>query len=71
MSEPTELTPAACLERLPEATLDIDEDDNPLDDPNSIELRRSILVIAELDHVSEMALVDQVVAAQRRRGGAT
>ena len=56
------LTPAACLRRLPVPTLDIDED-NPLNDPRHIELRRSILAIAELDHVSEITLVQAVVAA--------
>jgi hypothetical protein len=64
-----ELTPADCLRRLPEPTLDIDEHDNPLDDRHHVELRRSILAIAELDHVSEITLVLALVASRRRPGG--
>jgi hypothetical protein len=62
-----DLTPAACIDQLPEPGLEIDEDDNPLNDLQSIELRRSVLTIAELDHASEMALVEEIVAARRKR----
>jgi hypothetical protein len=65
--QPHELTPAECLRRLPEPTLDIDGD-NPLDDPQRINLRRSILPIAKLNHVSEITLVQSVVAAVRDLG---
>ena len=66
----TGLTPAACLKRLVEPALDIDEDDNPLDNVRQVELRRSVLTIAELDHVSEITLVRAVLAATRQGDGA-
>ncbi|GAA3275136.1 hypothetical protein Dvina_03275 [Dactylosporangium vinaceum] len=65
MTRPARLTPAACLARLPEPVLEIDEDDNPLDDLRAVELRRSVLAIAGLDHVSEMRLVDEFAARER------
>ena len=60
------LTPAACLARLPELILEIDEDDNLLDDLRAVELHRSVLSIAGLDHVSEMRLVDEFVRKDRK-----
>jgi hypothetical protein len=64
-----ELTPAALLRRLPDLTLDIDADDNPLTDARQVELRHSILAIAGMDHVAEIALVGAVVARLARDGG--
>jgi len=55
-----ELTPADCLRRLPEPTLEITGSAQG-DDLRRIELRRSTLAIAELDHISETALVRAVV----------
>jgi hypothetical protein len=62
-----ELTPAACLARLPEPKLDL-EADNPADELRRVELRRSILMISELDHVSEIVLVEAVISAFRQGG---
>jgi hypothetical protein len=64
--QPKRLNPATCLNRLPEPTLDIDESDNPLDDMRQVELRRSILTLAGLDHVAEITLVRSIVAAYRK-----
>jgi hypothetical protein len=51
-----------CLSRLAEPALDIDETDNPLKDLQSVDLRRSVLSLAGLDHASEIALVNEIVA---------
>lgn len=67
MPEQPELTPAACLSRLPEPVLDLDSDVLG-EDLRRVELRRSILALAELDHVSEILLVEAVVAAWRAAG---
>jgi hypothetical protein len=66
---PSRLSPAACLRRLPEPALDIDEHDNPLTDSRRVELRRSVLTLAEVNHVAEIRLV-QAVVERLRRGGA-
>jgi hypothetical protein len=59
-SEKRELTPAECVGRLPEPTLD-SPGELPTEELRSIELRHSILAIAELNHVNETALVRAVV----------
>jgi hypothetical protein len=53
---PGELTRAALVDKLPEPALDLD-DDAATADVRRYELRRSILVIAELDHGSEIRTV--------------
>jgi hypothetical protein len=59
---PRNLTPAACLDLLPEPTLgDVDATHNS--DLFRVDLRRAVRAIAELDHVSETALVRAVVTA--------
>jgi hypothetical protein len=55
-----EPTPADCIGRLPEPALDA-VGDLPTDELRNIELRHSILTIAELNHVNETALVRAVV----------
>jgi len=59
------LTPAECLARLPEPNVDPVDDDS-LDDPHRLDLRRSILARAGLDHAAIIAQVGAVVAAVRR-----
>jgi len=59
-SRKRELTPTDCVAQLPEPDLD-PANEMPTDDLRSIELRHSILAIAELDHPSETALVRAVV----------
>jgi hypothetical protein len=59
-SEKRELTPADCVARLPEPTLN-PAGELPTEDLRRIELRQSILAIAELNHVNETALVRAVV----------
>jgi hypothetical protein len=56
-------TPAAFLQRLPELGIDIDEDDNPLVELRKVELFRSILTIAGIDHASEITAVQRAVRA--------
>jgi hypothetical protein len=56
--------PAAMLRNLPEPALDIDEEAG--DDLRRIELRRSILDIAEVTHAAEADLVRAAVDRFRR-----
>jgi len=61
-----DLTPADCLSELPDPELEF-TDEAMGDTMRRIELRRSILSIAELDHATETALVSAVVSKNRRR----
>ena len=63
------LTPADCLSQLPEPDLEF-TDESMGDTMRRIELRRSILSIAELDHAAETALVNAVAAKKRKEGRA-
>ncbi|GAB2845687.1 hypothetical protein GCM10027200_52320 [Lentzea nigeriaca] len=63
------LSPADCLGQLPEPELEF-TDEATGDTMRRIELRRSILAIAELDHAAQTALVNAVVAKQRKEGRA-
>ncbi|ONI77967.1 hypothetical protein ALI144C_31710 [Actinosynnema sp. ALI-1.44] len=59
---PRAMTPADCLDMLPEPTLgDVDATHNG--DLFRVDLRRAVRAIAELDHVTESALVRAVVTA--------
>ncbi|MGW2625375.1 hypothetical protein [Micromonospora taraxaci] len=58
------LTPADCLRTLPDPTFDIAAL-TPGDELRGAELRRSVLTIAQLDHVSETAQVREVVVRVR------
>jgi hypothetical protein len=55
------ITPSECLDRLPEPSLESAEED-ARDDLRRAELRRSVLAIAELNHVSETAMVRSAVS---------
>jgi hypothetical protein len=63
------MTQADCLDQLPEPELEF-TDDAAGDTMRRIELRRSIMSIAELDHATETALVKAVVAKKRKEGRA-
>lgn len=67
---PHALTPEALLRRLPEPELEPDESD-PTEDLRRVELRRSVFSIGQLDHVSEITLVNAVVDAVRRTEAGT
>jgi hypothetical protein len=59
-----DLTPAECLRKLPDPALDISGE--PAGEQlRRVELRRSVLTIAELNHVSETKLVRAVVESTR------
>lgn len=60
------LTPADCVRTLHEPTLP-PLDDRDEDEARQVELHAAILAIADLDHVSEMRIVDQ--AAERAGAG--
>ncbi|MEU7481151.1 hypothetical protein AB0A63_34595 [Lentzea sp. NPDC042327] len=62
------ISPADCLDELPEPELEF-TDEAMGDSMRRIELRRSILAIAELDHPAETALVT-AVAKNRKEGKA-
>lgn len=59
------VSPADCLSRLPEPVLEF-TDEAMGDTMRRIELRRSILAIAELDHATETALVTAVAAQAKK-----
>ena len=63
----THMTPAECLSQLPEPELEF-TDDAMGDTMRRIELRRSIMSIAELDHAAETALVNAVATKKRKKG---
>ena len=54
------ITPANCLEQLPEIPLDLSEKDSA-DDFRRAELRHSVLEIADLNHVNETAMIRSAV----------
>jgi hypothetical protein len=54
------ITPSECLAQLPEIPLNIVENDSD-DGLRRAELRHSVLAIADLNHVTETALVRAVV----------
>lgn len=60
------MTPTECLSGLPDPELEF-TDDAMGDTMRRIELRRSILAIAGLDHAAETALVNAVT--KRRKEG--
>jgi hypothetical protein len=62
-----QLSPAGCLNELPEPELEF-TDEAVGDTMRRVELRRSILSIAGLDHAAETALVKAVVARKRKEG---
>ncbi|MGW6929855.1 hypothetical protein ACWGE0_07270 [Lentzea sp. NPDC054927] len=64
-----QVSPADLLGELPEPELEF-SDDAAGDTMRRIELRRSILAIAELDHATETALVTAVVSKRRKEGRA-
>lgn len=55
------ITPSECLDRLPEPSLETSEDESG-DELRRAELRRSVLAIAGLNHVSETAMVRNAVS---------
>ncbi len=59
------MSPTDCLSQLPEPELEF-TDEAMGDTMRRIELRRSILSIAELDHATETALVTAVVAKAKK-----
>ena len=63
------LTPAECLRLLPAPELEF-TDEAMGDTMRQIELRRSILSIADVDHAAETKLVNAVVARKRKEGRA-
>ncbi len=55
------ITPSECLGQLPELSLDTTDEDAD-DSLRRAELRRSVLAIAKLNHVSETAMVRAAVS---------
>ena len=58
------LTPADCLRTLPDPELDLSAT-SPGDELRGAELRRAVLQVAQLDHISETTQVRAVVVRVR------